>query len=46
MSFYLQTAITMTINNCDSQSALHRQETYLPQWWFILTVMMHVNCHV
>jgi len=29
----------MTINNCDSQSALHRQEIYSPQW-LILCVMM------
>jgi len=28
----------MTINNCDSQSALHRQEIYSPQW-LILCVM-------
>jgi len=31
----------MTINNCDSQSAQHLQEIYLPQW-HILRVMMHV----
>jgi len=29
-----------TVNNCDSQSALHRQEIYSPQW-LILCVMMH-----
>jgi len=22
----------LTINDCDSQNALHRQEIYLPQW--------------
>ena len=31
----------MIINNCDSQSALHRQEIYSPQW-LTLCVMMHV----
>jgi len=29
----------MTINSCDSQSALHRQEIHLPQW-LILCVLM------
>jgi len=31
----------MTINNCDSQSALHRQEIYSPEW-FVSCAMMHV----
>ena len=35
----------MTINNCDSQSALHRHEIYSPQW-VILCVMMHVMYNI
>ena len=31
----------LTINNCDSQSALRRQGFYSPQW-LILCVIMHV----
>jgi len=41
MNFYNSNVIMMTINNCDSQSALHRQEIYSPQW-LILCAMMHV----
>jgi len=33
----------MTINNCDSQSVLHRQEIYSPQW-LILCVMTDDTC--
>jgi len=35
----------VTINNCDSQSALHKQEIYSPKW-LILFVMMHFTCNV
>jgi len=35
----------MTINNCDSQNALQRQEIYPPQW-LILCVMMHVMYNI
>jgi len=35
----------MTINCCDSQSALHRQEIYSHQW-VILCVMMHVMLNI
>jgi len=38
---FLQIIIMMIINNCDSQSALHMQEIYSPQW-LISCVMMHV----
>ena len=31
----------LTINNCDSQIALHRQEICLSKW-LILSVMIHV----
>jgi len=31
----------LTINNCDSQIVLHRQEINSPDW-LILCVMMHV----
>jgi len=41
MSFKLQIVITMTINTCEPQSALHKQEIWSPQC-FILSVMMHV----
>jgi len=37
--------ITMTVNNCDSQSALHRQEIY-PLPWIVLCVMMHVKYNI
>jgi len=33
----------MTINNCDSQSVLRRQEIYSPQW-LILCVMTDDTC--
>jgi len=31
----------MTINNCDSQSALNRQEKYFFQWVILCVMMMH-----
>jgi len=37
--------IKMTINNCDSQSPLHKQEIYSSQW-LILCVMMHVTYNI
>jgi len=43
MSFWLQIVITMPIDNCDSQSARHRQEIYSPQW---LIFMCDDACHV
>jgi len=40
-SFYLQVVITMTISNCDSQSALYKHNIYSTQW-LILHVIVHV----
>jgi len=45
MSFQLEIVITMTINNCDSQSALHMQDISPPQW-FILCLMVHVMYNI
>jgi len=44
MSFYLQIVIRMTVNNCDSQSALHMQEIYSHEW-SVLCVMNDDACH-
>jgi len=35
-----QIVIMMTVNNCDSQIALHRRGMYSPKW-LILCVVMH-----
>jgi len=45
MNFQLQIAITIPVNNCDSQSYFHRQKIYSPQW-FILSVLMHVMYNI
>jgi len=33
----------MTINNCDSQSALHGQEIYSRQWRILCVMMFLMN---
>jgi len=35
----------LTINNCDSQMTLYKQEIYSPKW-LILCVMMHAMCDI